>query len=44
MDLVEFTQMKAYLAAGRLDDLRRLLRERRADAMGIPVAGIESVH
>jgi hypothetical protein len=44
MDLVDFTLMKAYLAAGRLDDLRRLLMERRAGAAGLPVAGIESVH
>ena len=29
IDLVEFTLLKAYLDAGRLDDVRRLLGERR---------------
>lgn len=43
-DLVEFTLIKAYLGVGRLDDVRRLLKERRPGAAGIPVAGLELVH
>jgi tetratricopeptide (TPR) repeat protein len=43
LDLIEFTLLKAYLDAGRLDDARRLLRERRPGPSGIPVAGLELV-
>jgi len=39
LDLVEFTLLKAYLGADRLDDARRLLRVRRPNPSGIPVAG-----
>jgi len=42
IDLLEFTLLKAYLLTGRLDDARRLLRERRPGPLGIPVAGLES--
>ena len=38
-DLIEFTLLKAYLNAGRLDDARSLLGERRSGASGVPVAG-----
>ncbi len=41
IDLVEFTLLKAYLAAGRQEDARRLLAARRAGPRGIPVAGLE---
>ena len=44
LDLVEFTLLKAYLNADRLDDARRLLRARRAGPGGIPVAGLAAVH
>jgi hypothetical protein len=44
IDLVEFTLLKAYLAAGRLDDARRLLEARRPGPRGIPVAGLEAAH
>ena len=40
IDLVVFTLLKAYLAIGRFDDVRRLLQMRR-DSGGIPVAGLE---
>jgi hypothetical protein len=44
LDLVEFTLLKAYLGADRLNDARRLLRVRRPGASGIPVAGLAAVH
>ena len=40
LDLVEFTLLKAYLDAGRPDDARRFLDERRPGPSGIPVAGL----
>lgn len=39
-DLIEFTLLKAYLEAGRLDDVRGLLSQRRPGPAGIPVAGL----
>ena len=42
IDLVVFTLLKAYLAMGRLDDVRRLFLTRRG-SRGIPVAGLETV-
>ncbi|MBC7636624.1 MAG: tetratricopeptide repeat protein [Acetobacteraceae bacterium] len=39
LDLIEFTLLKAYLHAERLDDARRLIAARRAGPDGIPVAG-----
>lgn len=39
-DLVEFTLLKACVAAGRVDDLRRLVGARRPGPDGIPVAGV----
>ena len=41
IDLVEFTLLRSYLAAGRLDDARQLLQTRRGPR-GIPVAGIKA--
>jgi len=41
IDLVEFTLLKSYLSAGRLDDARRMLQARRPGPRGIPVAGLE---
>ena len=39
-DLVEFTLLKAYVMAGRNDDVSAMLRARRAGPRGIPVAGV----
>src|SRR5262249_8623010 len=39
-DLIEFTLLKAYIEAGRLDDARRQLGARRPGASGVPVAGV----
>jgi hypothetical protein len=44
LDLVEFTLLKAYLGADRLDDARRMLGVRRRGSSGIPVAGLPAVH
>jgi hypothetical protein len=44
LDLVEFTLLKAYLNAGRLDDARRRVTVRRPGPSGIPVAGLAAVH
>ena len=43
-DLIEFTLLKAYLDANRLEEARQLLSARRAGALGIPVKGIEALH
>jgi len=43
LDLVEFTLLKAYLGAERLDDARRMLSVRRRGGSGIPVAGLAVV-
>src|SRR6185295_18214305 len=37
-DLIEFTLLKAYLNAGRLEEARRMLAARRPGASGVPVA------
>lgn len=42
-DLIEFTLLKAYLGADRLEDARRLLGTRRRGASGVPVAGIAAL-
>ena len=42
-DLIEFTLLKAYLSARRLEEAKRLLSGRRPGASGVPVAGIEAV-
>jgi hypothetical protein len=44
LDLVEFTLVKAYLSADRLDDARRMLSVRRPSPSGTPVAGLKAVH
>jgi tetratricopeptide (TPR) repeat protein len=44
LDLVEFTLLKAYLGAGRPDDARRMLSERRPGLSGIPITGLAAVH
>ena len=43
-DLIEFTLLRAYLDADRLEEARRLLGTRRPDASGVPVKGIAAVH
>jgi tetratricopeptide (TPR) repeat protein len=40
LDLVEFTLLKAYLSADRLDDVRRMQSMRRPGPSGIPIAGV----
>jgi tetratricopeptide (TPR) repeat protein len=43
-DLIEFTLLKAYLAADRAEDAQRLLSARRPGASGVPVKGLASMH
>ena len=43
-DLIEFTLLKAYLNAGRLEEARQLLGTRRPGASGVPVAGVAALH
>jgi tetratricopeptide (TPR) repeat protein len=43
LDLVEFTLLKAYLGAKRLDDARRMLSERRRGSSNLPVAGLTAM-
>ncbi|HXP06184.1 MAG TPA: tetratricopeptide repeat protein [Stellaceae bacterium] len=43
-DLIEFTLLKAYLNAGRLEEARHLLSARRPGASGVPVTGVAAVH
>src|SRR5260221_8800587 len=43
LDLVEFTLLRAYLGADRLDDARRMLSLRHRGSSGIPVAGLAAV-
>ena len=43
-DLVDFTLLKSYVLAGRLDDVGRMLRARRPGPVGIPVAGVSPLH
>jgi len=43
-DLIEFTLLRAYTAANRLEEARRLLSARRPGASGVPVMGIAAVH
>ena len=42
LDLVEFTLLKAYLGADRVDDARRMLSTRRRGSLGVPVAGLST--
>ena len=41
-DLIDFTLLRAYLGANRLDEARHLLSVRRPRASGVPVVGIEA--
>ncbi len=43
-DLIEFTLLKAYIDAGRLEEARRLISARRPGASGVPVTGIAALH
>jgi len=43
-DLIEFTLLKAYLNADRLDEAQRLLRARRPGAAGVPGMGMAAMH
>jgi hypothetical protein len=42
-NLIEFTLLKAYFNAGRLEEARCLLGARRPGASGVPVAGVAAV-
>src|SRR5215471_480323 len=43
-DLIEFTLLRAYIEANRLQEAKRLLDVRRPGASGVPVMGIAAVH
>lgn len=43
-DLIEFTLLKAYIEANRLEDARQLLGARRPGASGVPVNGVALLH
>lgn len=43
-DLIEFTLLRAYIKANRLEEARRLLGARRPGAAGVPVLGVAAVH
>ena len=43
-DLIEFTLLKAYLDANRLEEARCLLNARRPGTCGVPVTGVAAVH
>ena len=43
-DLIEFTLLRAYINANRLEEARRLLGARRPGASGVPVLGVAAVH
>jgi hypothetical protein len=44
LDLVEFTLLKAYVGAARLDDARRMLSVRRRGSSSLRVAGLAAMH
>jgi Flp pilus assembly protein TadD len=44
LDLVEFTLLKAYVAADRVDEARRMLSGRQRGSSSLPVAGLAAVH
>jgi hypothetical protein len=43
-DLIEFTLLRAYINANRLEEARRLLGARRPGAADVPVLGGAAVH
>jgi hypothetical protein len=43
-DLIEFTLLRAYIEANRLQEAKRLLDIRRPGASGVSVTGIAAVH
>jgi hypothetical protein len=43
-DLIEFTLLRAYIEANRLQEAKRLLDLRWPGASGVPVMGITAVH
>jgi tetratricopeptide (TPR) repeat protein len=43
-DLIEFTLLRAYIEANRLQEAKRLLDVRRPGASGVPVMGIAAAH
>jgi tetratricopeptide (TPR) repeat protein len=43
-DLIEFTLLRAYLNADRLEEARKLISARRPGASGIPVTGLTALH
>jgi Flp pilus assembly protein TadD len=43
LDLIEFTLLRAYLGADRVEDARHMLKARRRGASGIPVAGLAAI-
>jgi tetratricopeptide (TPR) repeat protein len=44
LDLVEFTLLKAYVAADRVDEARRMLSGRQRGSSGAPIAGLAAPH
>jgi tetratricopeptide (TPR) repeat protein len=44
LDLVEFTLLKAYLGADRLDDARRMMKGRLRGSARLSIAGLAAVH
>ena len=44
LDLIEFTLLKAYVGAGRLDDARRMLSGRHRGSSHLAVAGLGTAH
>ena len=44
LDLVEFTLLKAYLAANRPDGARRMMNGRGRGSPQLPIAGLAAVH
>ena len=44
LDLVEFTLLKAYVRANRLDDARRMLSARHRGSSSIPIAGLRAAY
>jgi Flp pilus assembly protein TadD len=44
LDLIEFTLLRAYVGAGRVEDAARMLTAGRRGAADIPVAGLAALH